>query len=342
MTDLQLTWYVILAVLACGYAVLDGFDLGAGLLTLFAWRDRRRAAVVHAILPVWDGNEVWLLAAAGASFAAFPPVYASVFSGLYPAMMVFLFALIFRAVALGFSAHENVGVFRLGWHLVLSASSAVALVLVGMVVGNLLNGLPLDEHGNYAGSHWGMFNALSITIGLLSLTMMAMHGALYLGLRLQGDMIDWARRWANAAWGVSMALLLLAAWAAIAARTNLTANYEANPALWAVPMVTVVAFVLTGFLNTLRQSRAAFAASVLSIVGLLVTAFAAMFPRIVPAAVPEHSLTIGANSSSETALKAMLIIALIGMPLVLGYTAWVYWLFRAPVSHEEHATEYPG
>ncbi len=339
MSGLQLTWYLLLALLACGYAVLDGFDLGVGLWTPWAGGDRRRMAALNAIAPVWDGNEVWLLAAGGASFAAFPFVYASLFSGLYPVFMILFFALIFRAVAMGFIHHENVGLFRWVWHIVLAASSGAALFMLGMIVGNLMNGLPLNEHGDWSGSHWQVFNPLAIILGLLANSLMASHGALYLGLRLEGDLLDWARAKASLAWGVSLALLLAAAAAGAAARTNLAANYEASPGLWVLPIAALTALVLTGFLNVWRQPKAAFAASVVSIVGLLCAAFVAMFPRIVPAAIEANSLTISATSSSPYTLRAMLIIALIGVPIMLGYTAFVYWLFRARVSHEEGASE---
>jgi cytochrome bd ubiquinol oxidase subunit II len=339
MSALQLTWYVLLGVLALGYAVLDGFDLGAGLWALWAGGDRRRMAVVNAIAPVWDGNEVWLLGAGGASFAAFPYVYAAVFSGLYPLMLVLFFALIFRAVAMGFIHHEPVGALRWVWHVVLAGASGVVLFALGMMVGNLMNGLSLNAKGDWTGSHWQMFSPLAILLGLLANSLMASHGALYLGLRVKGDLADWARGKASAAWGVSLALLLAVAAAAAAARTHLAANYDANPALLAIPAVALVAVVLTGFLNVWRLPRAAFAASVVSIVALLVTAFAAMFPRIVPAAVEANSLTIAASSSSQYTLGAMLIVAGIGVPIALGYTAFVYWLFRARVDHEEGTKE---
>jgi cytochrome d ubiquinol oxidase subunit II len=337
MSGLQLTWYLLLALLACGYAVLDGFDLGVGLWTLWAGGDRRRMAALDAIAPVWDGNEVWLLAAGGASFAAFPYVYAALFSGLYPVFMLLFFALIFRAVAMGFIHHENVGLLRWVWHIVLAASSAGALFMLGMVVGNLMNGLPIDEHGDFAGSRWQVLNPLAILLGMLSVTLMASHGALYLGLRVKGEMLDWARGKASMAWGASIALLLAAAAAAGAARTNLAANYVANPALVALPIAALLAFVLTGFLNVWRMPKVAFAASTVSIVGMLSTAFVAMFPRIIPAAVDANSLTITATSSSPYTLRAMLIIALIGVPIMLGYTAFVYWLFRGRVGHEDKA-----
>jgi cytochrome bd ubiquinol oxidase subunit II len=334
MTALQLTWFLILAFLVCGYAVLDGFDLGVGSWTLFAGNDQRRRLLIRTISPFWDGNEVWLLAAGGASFAAFPPVYASVFSGFYLAMMLLLFALIFRAVAIEFSSHEPVGLFRLSWHLVLSASSTVVLLLLGMVVGNLLNGLPLDAQGNYTGDVWDLLNPLGITVGLLNVAMMATHGALYLGLRVEGELVEWARRKASTAWGAYVALTVATLATAAAARTDLTANFNARPLLWALPLLTLVVIVLIGILNTMGWRRSAFAASVLGILGLLGTAVVAMFPRIVPAAPAAHSLTIAGASASETALQAMLVVAIIGMPLVLAYTAWLYWTFRAPVQAE--------
>ena len=337
MSALQLTWFLVLCVLVCGYAVLDGFDLGVGVWTLFAGGDRRRRALIEAISPFWDGNEVWLLAAAGAAFAAFPPVYACVFSAFYPALMLLLFALIFRAVSIPFSHHEPFGLFRLGWHFVVAASSGAALLLLGLVVGGILNGLPLDAVGNFTGGLADLLTPLGVVIGLLSVALMMMHGALYLCLRLEGDLLAWARSRASTAWGATVGLTLATAGAATTAHADLSANFWARPALWTLPVVTGLAIVLTGFLNARGRSRLAFGASVLGILGLLATGIVAVFPRIVPATEPARSLTIAGASSSETALHAMLVVALVGMPVVLAYTAWLYWTFHKPVSHEEPA-----
>lgn len=334
MSGLQLAWYLLLVVLALGYAALDGFDLGVGLLVIWAGNDRRRMAVMETVLPVWDGNEVWLLAAGGASFAAFPYVYAGLFSGLYLVFMLLFFSLIFRAVAMGFIHHETVGLLRWLWHVVLAVASGVALFALGLVLGNIMNGLPLNARGNWTGSHWQMFRALPVLMGFLAITLMMLHGALYLGLKVKGDLLDWARARASLGWGASVVLLVAAIGTAAAARTNLLANYLARPALVIIPALAVLALVSAGFFNLWRLRTAAFVASTLSILTLLVSACVGMFPRIIPAADEANSLLISTASSSPYTLKAMLIIAVIGVPIVLSYTAFVYWLFRQRVDHE--------
>lgn len=342
MSTLQLVWFVILAFLVCGYAVLDGFDLGVGVLTAFARGDGRRRLLIRAISPFWDGNEVWLLAAGGVSFAAFPPVYATVFSGFYVAMMLLLFALIFRAVAIEFATHEPLKLVRLSWHFVIAGASTVALLMLGLVVGNLLNGLQLDAAGNYVGRVRDLLNPLAITTALLNLAMMMTHGALYLGLRAEGDLRAWARRVAGTAWGGYVAMAMAVLIVAPTARSGLMVNFAAQPALWSIPTVALLAIVATGTLNAIGRHRAAFGASVAAILGVLGSAAVAIFPRLVPATDPALSLTIAGSASSDPALRAMLVVAAIGMPIVLAYTAWLYWTFREPVDTKVPREDAPG
>jgi cytochrome d ubiquinol oxidase subunit II len=217
----------------------------------------------------------------------------------------------------------------------------VALLMLGLVVGNLLNGLPLDAEGNYRGGVLELPSPLGITVALLNVAMMATHGALYLGLRAEGELAAWARGRASTAWGAYVGLTVAALIAATTARTGLAANFNAHPSLWALPALTFLAVVVIGILNTLGQRRAAFAASVLGVVGMLASAVAAIFPRLVPAAIPAYSLTIAGAASSEPALQAMLIVAPIGVPLVLAYTILLYWTFSgrvtAPEAEEGHS-----
>jgi len=331
MSALQAVWFGILVFLVGGYAVLDGFDLGVGVLLAFARDDRRRRLLLRAISPFWDGNEVWL--AGGVSFAAFPPVYATVFSSFYAPMMLLLFALVFRAVAIEFANHEPLGLFRLSWHLVIAAASAGALLMLGLVIGNLLHGLRLDAEGNFTGRVGDLLNPPAVTVALLNVAMMTTHGALYAVLRAEGDLRTWARRVAGTAWGAYVAMAVVTLLVATGHR-DLPANYAAQPTLWILPLLTLLIIIASGLLNLLGRSREAFIASVLGILGMLGSAVAALYPRLVPATDPALSLTIANSAASETALRAMLIVAAIGMPIVLAYTAWLYWTFRAPVDAE--------
>lgn len=296
--------------------------------------DRRRQLLLRAISPFWDANEVWLLAAGGVSFAAFPPVYATVFSGFYLPMMLLLFALIFRAVAIEFSAHEPLKLFRWSWHFVIAGASTVALLMLGLVVGNLLHGLPLDAAGNYTGRVRDLFNPLALTAALLNVAMMTTHGALYCTLRAAGELRAWAQRVAATAWGAYVAMAVGVLMTATTAPSGLLTNYTAQPLLWALPATALLAILAVGFLNLLGSHRAAFAVSVLAILGVLGSAVVAIFPRLVPAVDPALSLTIANSASSDVALQAMLVVAAIGMPIVLAYTIWLYRTFRAPVDAE--------
>ncbi len=335
MTALQTIWFALLAVLVAGYTVLDGFDLGVGCWYLFARGKGSRGTMLSAIGPFWDGNEVWLLTAGGALFAAFPPVYASVFSGLYLALMLVLCGLILRAVAIEFRTKEPSPRVRARWDAAFALGSIVPALLFGVAFGNILRGLPLDAQGNYTGNFFSLLNPFALLVGLCNVAMLATHGALYLVIRTQGNLAAQARRWARGAWLVYLPLALLAILAAVLTQPHLLANYRTLPILWLVPLLGVGAAALIGYWHGRGQAKLAFAASSAAIVLLLVAAAAALFPTLVPAlGHPAWSLT-AANSSSPLTLRVMLILALVGMAIVGGYTIWVYRTFGGVVNGDE-------
>jgi len=332
MSALQVTWFFLIGVLLVGYAILDGFDLGVGIWHLFTKTDKDRRTLLNAIGPVWDGNEVWLLTAGGAIFAAFPHVYATVFSGLYLALMLVLFALIFRAVSLEFRSKMPSPGWRKTWDVAFAVGSILPALLFGVAMGNILRGLPLSESKDFAGTFFGLLNPYALLIGLLGLAMFATHGATYIVLKTEGELAKRARGWAGKAWTAYLALFIVAVVATMITQPQLLANCKAMPFLWVVPVIALVAIVVTGVLTRKGQAGPAFVWSALSIAGLMAMCGTGIFPNVVPALNdPELSLTIMNASSSPLTLKVMLIVALIGMPLVLIYTAWVYRVFSGKV-----------
>ncbi len=331
---LQTTWYVLIGVLLGGYAVLDGFDLGVGILYPFLARNEsERKALRHAIGPVWDGNEVWLLTGGGALFAAFPLVYATVFSGLYLALMLVVFGLIFRAVSLEFRARDEAwaGV----WDRAFFFGSAVPALLFGVAVGNMVRGIPLDAQGLFAGTFFTLLNPYALLIGCLGFVMFISHGAAWAALKTEGVLRQRAVQVRSVTHWTFLALLGVATLVTANTLPDTFGRVITGAPGWA--MLTVLALgVVYARLAMKRDSDAgAFAGSGLGILALVGLWFAGNFPTLVPSLGDgARSLTMANASSSSLALTIMLVIAVIGMPLVLGYTYLVYRVFAGKV-HEE-------
>lgn len=337
-TGLQIAWFLLFFVLIAGYAVLDGFDLGVGVLSLFNGSDKERRLYINAIAPVWDGNEVWLLTGGGALFAAFPPVYATVFSGMYLALMLVLVGLIARAVSMEFRGKVEAAGWRRAWDLAFGLGSLLPALLFGVAVGNILRGLPLDESGEFAGTFLGLLNPFSLVCGVLGLVMFVVHGAAYLATRTEGDLQARMLRAAGRTWWAWVALYLLAsAYGSFEAPALFQAT-SARPLGWL--FLLLVAGSLGLFPVALARGRADLAvllsgAAIASTIGVAATA---MFPNLVPAlGDPAHSLTLVNSSSSPLTLKTMLVIALVGMPVVVGYTVFLYRVFRGKVVLDEYS-----
>jgi len=330
MSELQVTWFLLIGVLLGGYAILDGFDLGVGFWHLFARRDEERRTFLNAIGPVWDGNEVWLLTGVGALFAAFPPVYASVFSGFYLALLLVLVGLILRAVSIEFRSKLESPRWRETWDRAFAVGSILPALLFGVAVGNLVRGLPLNESGDYIGGFFALLNPYSLVVGVTGLSMLATHGALYLAMKTEGELRQKARGWASRA-GVAYLVLFLASssWS--------LASYTRGG--WVLPLVAGLV-ALVAILGTRLYSRAgsdgkAFLASAVSIAALFGAVGSTIFPNLVPASNrAELSLTVFNSSASQNSLTILLIVALIGMPMVLGYTFYIYRTFAGTVGPE--------
>ncbi|MBP7865087.1 MAG: cytochrome d ubiquinol oxidase subunit II [Acidobacteria bacterium] len=331
--DLNTIWYALFAVLIAGYAMLDGYDLGVGVIHLFTRDEARRRVNLNAIGPVWDGNEVWLLTGGGALFAAFPAVYATVFSGFYLALFLLLAALIARAVSLEFRGKVDHPRWKRAWDVTFALGSLLPAVLFGVATGNIVRGLTLNADRDYTGGFLGLLNPFSLLVGVLSLTLCVMHGAAYLTLKTEGE----HRR--------SMATLLRHAWlafallyvgtsvAAAAVSPHLFERLAASPLMWAFTALLGVCLFAIPYLSAAGRFGAAFAASSATI-GLMVgLAAAGMYPYLVPSRpfAPETSLTVYNACSSPYTLGVMLVIALIGMPLVIAYTIFIHRAFRGKV-----------
>ncbi|NMA28292.1 MAG: cytochrome d ubiquinol oxidase subunit II [Burkholderiales bacterium] len=337
-TGLQITWFVLFFVLIAGYAVLDGFDLGVGVLSLFNRSDAERRLYINAIAPVWDGNEVWLLTAGGALFAAFPPVYATTFSGMYLAMMLVLLGLISRAVAMEFRGKVESATWRRVWDRAFGLGSLLPTILFGVAVGNILRGLPLDAEGEFVGTFLGLLNPLALLCGALALAMFVTHGAAYLACRTEGDLRQRSLRTAGRIWWVWAGLYVAATVYAWFDAPALFATSVGRPLFWILLVIMVAC--LGSFRIAVRQAQVnrALVLSGAAIAATIGLCAAALFPNLVPAlAMPAHSLTLVNSSSSPLALRTMLIIALIGMPMVLAYTVFIYAIFRGPVRLDEHS-----
>lgn len=333
--DLNIIWFILIGVLFTGYAVLDGFDFGVGALHLFHKKDEHRRISLNAIGPVWDGNEVWLVTGGGALFAAFPRVYASVFSGFYLAFILLLFSLIFRAIAIDFRSKMPMKWWRNLWDICFSVGSILSPFLIGVAMGNIVRGIPLDETGNYAGGLLPLLNPYAILLGITAVALFMMHGAIYLHMKTEGEMQQNVRRWITPCIIFFAVCYLVFTVATLTYVPHVKESLQGHPVfLVLVALTTLVIADIPREISKGRDARA-FVCSVLSM-ALLMTLFALeMFPYMVYSS-PEiqNSLDAYNAASSQKTLKIMLTIALIGMPLVIGYTISIYWIFRGKVKLE--------
>ncbi|MBN1221616.1 MAG: cytochrome d ubiquinol oxidase subunit II [Candidatus Aminicenantes bacterium] len=323
-------WFFLIGVLFVGYSILDGFDLGIGILFPFLGKkEEEKKALVKAIGPFWDGNEVWILTGGGALFAAFPHAYATVFSGFYLALMVVLFSLIFRAVSLEFRSHDTKR--KAFWEGAFIGGSFLPSLLFGVAVGNVVIGVPLDQSMNFTGNFFALLRPFPLVLGLLGLTAFLMQGSTYAAMKTDGIVQTRARKAAKTVWNLYTLFLLLALIVTFITFGEALSNVPA----WVC--TAAVIFALAVLRNALGKAKDALAfwMSSTAFLGLWGIVGAIHFPNLVKANNdPALSLTITNASSSELTLKVMLVIALIGMPLVIGYTIYLYKVFRGKVRVE--------
>jgi len=330
--DLNIVWYILIGVLLTGYAILDGFDFGVGALHLVHKTDEHRRISLNSIGPVWDGNEVWLVTGGGALFAAFPEVYATVFSGFYLALILVLFALIFRAVAIEFRSKQPMGWWRTLWDWSFSLSSITAPLLFGVAMGNMVRGIPLDASHNYAGSFLALLNPYALLMGVTTVALFVMHGSIYLCMKTEGEMHSNVRRWIKPAMLGFIICYVMLTFSTVLFVPHINEAVREQPLFVVIVVLSILTMAnIPREIHKKRDGRAFI--SSMATIALMMTLFAAsMFPFMVLSnGDPANSLTIYNAASSQKTLMIMLIIALIGMPMVLTYTMTIYWIFRGKV-----------
>lgn len=336
--DLNIIWFVLVAILYIGFFVLEGFDFGVGILLPFLGKDdRTRRMIINTIGPFWDGNEVWLLTAGGATFAAFPEWYATLFSGFYLALFVILLALIVRGIAFEYRSKHDAPRWRNTWDFCLFFGSLIPALLFGVAFGNLVRGVPIDADFNYVGNFGDLLNWYSLLAGLTTLAIFILHGAIFLNLKTEGDLQQKSRKAAQRVWPVASILLILF-FVGTYVETDVYEVLGVNPGI--VPVSAVIALVAAGPLIRARRDGWAFLMTAVTIIATVATIFLILFPRVMVSSIdPAYSLTIYNASSSDYTLKVMTIVALIFVPIVLIYQGWSYWVFRKRIT-EHSSLEY--
>jgi cytochrome bd ubiquinol oxidase subunit II len=336
--DLNTLWFVLLGILLAGYAILDGFDLGVGILHLAARNESERRLMINSIGPLWDGNEVWLVTFGGAMFAAFPNAYATLFSGFYVAFMMLLFALIFRAVSIEFRGKRDSAGWKRFWDCSFFGASALATFLFGVAAGNTILGIPINAEGVFTGSFFDLIRPYPILIGLLTVSFAVMHGAIYLFLKTEGELQQVVHRWMWRGFGLTLVCYMLATIYTLGAIPDAVYNFRAHQWSWIVVVLTVLLFANIPRAIFLGRPFYAFLSSSLTIVALVFLFSFSLYPGLVTSSMsPDYTLTIFNAASSRKTLGIMAIVALIGMPFVLAYTAAIYWAFRGKVKISEHS-----
>jgi cytochrome d ubiquinol oxidase subunit II len=330
---LAVVWFFLFVIIIAGYLVLDGFDLGVGILHLFiAKNDSERRVLLNSIGPVWDGNEVWLVVGGGALFAAFPLVYASLFSGMYIAMMLVLLTLILRTVAIEFRSKRESQNWRKFWDFVFFLSSLLIAILLGVAFGNVLGGVPLDAQGNMTAPLISLLTPFAVLLGITTVLMMATHGAIYLSMKAEGELLERVKRYIPRLMIAFFILNTVIVFSTIFMHETITRRYLDQ--LWPVifPAGALGAVLLAWWMIQHKRYLLAFLSSGAMIALLILAAAAGLFPNLLISTIdPANNLTIYNAASAPNTLQVMLIMAVIGMPWVILYTAGVYYIFRGRV-----------
>ncbi|HEY44734.1 MAG TPA: cytochrome d ubiquinol oxidase subunit II [Anaerolineae bacterium] len=330
---LQTLWFILIAVLWIGFFFLEGFDYGVGILLPFLGKeDRERREIINTIGPFWDGNEVWLITAGGAMFAAFPNWYATMFSGFYLALVLMLLALIARGVAFEFRSKDRRPAWRRTWDMMIFLGSLIPAVLWGIAMGNLIRGVPIDANMNYTGGFLNLLNPFALMCGLTALLIFAMHGAIFLSLKAEEVIEARAATAARRLWPYALASVVITVVVGFLS-TNIFDRAGAVQIVFL--LITGAALLAAGWLIFRGQNKWAFITTGILIASSTITLFATLFPRVMISSLnPDWSLTIYNASSGSYTLKVMSIIALIFVPIVLLYQGWSYYVFRERIGRE--------
>ncbi len=325
--DLNTLWFILIAVLFIGFFFLEGFDYGVGILLPFITKDdKERRQIINAIGPHWDGNEVWLLTAGGATFAAFPNWYATMFSGFYLALVLMLLALISRAVAFEYRSKHHTSSWRNTWDWVIFFGSFTPALLWGVAIANLIRGVPIDAHMNYTGTFFTLLNPYGLLGGIAALLVFMLHGSLFLSLKLTGSLLERVRSTAAKLWlPATIAIFAFVVYGYF--ETDMFTKLGVNPGI--VPVVAGISILAVKWFLNQKKEGWAFVMTGITIIFSVITIFSGLFPRVmVSSSNPDWSLTIYNASATDYTLTIMSWVALIFVPIVLAYQAWSYWVFR--------------
>jgi len=334
--DYNVWWYLVFGAVISGYAILDGFDLGAGALHLFLRKEQSRRIAINAIAPLWDGNEVWLVIGGGALFAGFPIAYAAIFSAFYVPFMVFLVGLIFRGVAIEFRSKETMAWWRKTWDVVYCVACIVIALSLGLMLGNVVQGLPLNSEKEFAGNWLFFFNPFSIFVSITTLALFMMHGAIYLAMKTENRLYTKLHLLANSFTIFFVVSFVITTLYTLLYIPRMSDFFRNNPVSFAVPIMMTLSIANIPRQIKRGKYRYAFLSSAITIALLLIMVALDVFPYLLYSPQhPQNSITIYNASSSPKTMKILLIIALIGTPLVGVYTSFVFWTFKGKVKLDE-------
>ena len=330
--DLNVLWFILIAVLFCGFFFLEGFDYGVCILMPFLGKnDRERRILINTIGPVWDGNEVWLLTAGGAMFAAFPNWYATMFSGFYLPLFLILIALIFRGVAFEFRSKLESKSWKNTWDTALFLGSLVPALLFGVAFSNLLKGIPIDSHMEYTGGFFNLLSVYTLLAGVTGLVFFLYHGAVFISLRTKGELMERSQKLSKKLGLISIVLLLLLGVMTYTQTELFTKNFAVI-----LVVLAVIALTVSIFFSFMGKNGKAMIANGLVVITAVSALFAGLFPNVIISSINiKYNLTITNASSSPYTLKIMTVIALTLVPAVLIYQGWTYWVFRKRVTSKD-------
>lgn len=342
---METLWFIVVAFMIAAYVVLDGFDLGAGVIHLFAARtEAERQTIMRAIGPVWDGNEVWLLAAGGTLYFAFPLLYASSFSGFYLPLMIVLWLLMLRGIGIELRAHMDNPVWRGFFDFVFCASSTLLTIFFGAALGNVVRGVPLGSDQYFFEPLWtnfrvgvnnGILDWYTVLTGVIALVTLTTHGALYIAIKTEDDLNRRARSSATRVWPLQLSLTIIGVIASVYIRPAVLDNYKHHAVGFVIPVIVFGALGMMMHAIRMQSDKAAFLASCMYIVGMLAGAAYALYPVVLPASTdPARSLTIYNAAAGHHGLSVGFIWWILGMILVMGYFFFVYRMFRGKVRLE--------
>lgn len=339
LENLQFGWFTIFVILLTGYAILDGFDLGVGMLHLFAKKDEERRVMLNSIGPVWDGNEVWFVTAGGALFAGFPDIYATMLSAFYFPFMMLLAGLIFRAVAIEFRSKQPMKWWRNTWDTIFFLGSFVISFVLGLILGNLIRGIPLDSYKEFTGTIETILNPYAFLVGLLTVSLFLMHGSIYILMKTEGEFHDKMRQWTNPCIIFFIIMYAVTTVATLIYMPHMIVAFQNRPLFFVIVVINILAVANIPREIYRERDPRAFISSCVNIMCLLGLYAIGTYPEVIRSLVePEHlSLTIYNSSSSALTLKILFLIAFIGMPLVVSYTIAVYYIFRGKVKIDPHS-----